>query len=538
MGCISSKTDINDLHPNVFHVMNVNEEGQFLSSGQLEITEADIIFYQKGKVPMKWPLKCLRRYGFDAELFSFESGRRCPTGPGIYAFNCRRAEQLFNMLQCHIQHCHNGAGGEDAVSREFPTVGMSSAPSISSSSMLMSTSISRTGFPGNGMANGVNDNLGAGLDNGNYLEPVRSTARGPPTAPRVMPMQVGNGLNSIARLSVSSGPLSPQSTTSPPPNVNICLGTVVGSTSSAVDNSTSLYANEELFTDPDGRVPVLEDTSRSAFPAYTNGSAVATPSESSKPTQRLELTEAQPEPLSVSGGSSKTPGSVAPAPLPLPYMNLGLGSPHSPYDTETNYAKLDDLIKSEQEAQLHLYMNVVPENAKDPTAKAISLSEQHCYENLEPGEISSEINGKVVLTALSPVDAVAATPSSRVGTAVGPTPVSQVPIHLSLAPVAPTIPEAAPVREVNYVVLDLDRGSDSNNSQTLPTSPLGSVASFPESPRRVSEGYATIDFNKTVALSHSVNPNMDNDTEGSRKTRHNSTINDLSLTRNSSSLSD
>ncbi|XP_071454851.1 fibroblast growth factor receptor substrate 2 [Hetaerina americana] len=537
MGCISSKTDINDLHPNVFHVMNVNEEGQFLSSGQLEITEADIIFYQKGKVPMKWPLKCLRRYGFDAELFSFESGRRCPTGPGIYAFNCRRAEQLFNMLQCHIQHCHNGAGGEDAVSREFPTVGMSSAPSISSSSMLLSTSISRTGFPGNGVTNGVNDNLGAGLDNGNYLEPVRGTTRGPPTAPRVLPMQVGNGLNSIARLSVSSGPLSPQSTTSPP-NVNLCLGAVMGSTSSAIDNSSSYYANEELFTDPDRGVSGLEDSSRPAFPSYTNGSAVATPSESGKPGQRLELAEVPTDQTSVSGGGAKnTPGSIAPVPLPLPYMNLGLGSPHSPYDTETNYAKLDDLIKSEQEAQLHLYMNVVPENAKDSTAKAIAHSEQHCYENLEPGEIGSEINGMVALTAISPVDAVVATPSSRVGTAMGATPVNQVPIHLSLTPVAP-IPEVAPVREVNYVVLDLDRGSDSNNSQTLPTSPLGSVASFPESPRRVSEGYATIDFNKTVALSHSVNPNMDNDTEGSRKTRHNSTINDLSLTRNSSSLSD
>jgi hypothetical protein len=30
-----------------------------------------------------------------------------------------------------------------------------------------------------------------------------------------------------------------------------------------------------------------------------------------------------------------------------------------------------------------------------------------------------------------------------------------------------------------------------------------------------------------VALSHSVNPNVDNDSEGCRRTRHNSTINDL-----------
>lgn len=537
MGCISSKTDINDLHPNVFHVMNVNEEGHCLSSGQLEITEADIIFYQKGKVPMKWPLKCLRRYGFDAELFSFESGRRCPTGPGIYAFNCRRAEQLFNMLQCHIQHCHNGASGEDAVSREFPAVGMSSVPTVPSSGLLMSTSISRTGFPGNGVVSGVNDNHGAGMDNGNYLEPVRSASRGPPTAPRVMPMQVGNGVSTVARLSVSSGPLSPQSTTSPPPNVNLCLGAAMGSSSSANDNSSSYYANEELFSDPDGRVSALEEGNRQVFSAYTNGSAVTTPSEGGKSGQRLDLADVSVDQMSVSGGGTKsTPGSLGPVPLlPLPYMNLGLGSPHTAYDAETNYAKLDDLIKSEQEAQLHLYMNVVPENSKDSTAKVIAHTDQHCYENLEPGEINGEVNSMITL---SPVDGVVGLPSSRVGvTTIGSNPASQVPIHLSLTPVAQTT-EVAPIREVNYVVLDLDRGSDSNNSQTLPTSPIGSVASFPESPRRVSEGYATIDFNKTVALSHSVNPNMDNDTEGSRKTRHNSTINDLSLTRNSSSLSD
>ena len=54
------------------------------------------------------------RYGFDSELFSFESGRRCPTGPGIYAFKCKRAEALFNLLQEYIQR----AGQEEHVQRE------------------------------------------------------------------------------------------------------------------------------------------------------------------------------------------------------------------------------------------------------------------------------------------------------------------------------------------------------------------------------------------------------------------------------------
>lgn len=73
------------------------------------ITTSLLFLCQKGKEPIHWPLRCLRRYGFDAELFSFESGRRCPTGPGIYAFKCRHAEDMFNMVQESIQR----AGQED-----------------------------------------------------------------------------------------------------------------------------------------------------------------------------------------------------------------------------------------------------------------------------------------------------------------------------------------------------------------------------------------------------------------------------------------
>jgi len=72
----------------VFDVLNVDDSGQERNPGQIEVTDTDLILHHLdvGKEPIRWPLNCLRRYGFDAELFSFESGRRCPTGPGIYAF--------------------------------------------------------------------------------------------------------------------------------------------------------------------------------------------------------------------------------------------------------------------------------------------------------------------------------------------------------------------------------------------------------------------------------------------------------------------
>lgn len=83
--------------------MNVDEMGNPLHPGQIEVNELDLVLYQRGKSPMKWPLRSLRRYGYDAQLFSFECGRRCPTGPGIYAFKCTRAELLFNLLQSQVQ---------------------------------------------------------------------------------------------------------------------------------------------------------------------------------------------------------------------------------------------------------------------------------------------------------------------------------------------------------------------------------------------------------------------------------------------------
>ncbi|BES87297.1 PTB domain (IRS-1 type) [Nesidiocoris tenuis] len=117
MGCITSKKDINDLHPNIFQVSNVDDIGNRHSSGQLEVNDTELVLHQKGKPPIRWPLKSLRRYGYDSQVFSFEAGRRCPTGSGIYAFSCRRAENLFNFVQANVQQRNS----EDQQSRELRT---------------------------------------------------------------------------------------------------------------------------------------------------------------------------------------------------------------------------------------------------------------------------------------------------------------------------------------------------------------------------------------------------------------------------------
>jgi len=119
MGCVASKLDINDVHPDMFTVLNIDQDGSKVSPGQIEVTPAELVLYQKGKDPVRWPFKSLRRYGCEGDMFSFESGRRCPTGPGIYAFKCRRAENLFNLLQSKIRAGDNLA--EPSISGGSPT---------------------------------------------------------------------------------------------------------------------------------------------------------------------------------------------------------------------------------------------------------------------------------------------------------------------------------------------------------------------------------------------------------------------------------
>ena len=100
MGCASSKA-------NVFQIINVNDQSESIVRGRLKITETNIIFHQDRKQPTTWPLNSLRWYKHDSELFSFESGRRCPTGEGTYTFKCKKPKDFFNLVQTKIQVCVN-----------------------------------------------------------------------------------------------------------------------------------------------------------------------------------------------------------------------------------------------------------------------------------------------------------------------------------------------------------------------------------------------------------------------------------------------
>ncbi|XP_061665032.1 docking protein 1b isoform X1 [Syngnathoides biaculeatus] len=50
-----------------------------------------------------WPYKLLRRYGRDRVMFSFESGRRCDSGPGNFTFDTKQGNEIFTLVDRAIK---------------------------------------------------------------------------------------------------------------------------------------------------------------------------------------------------------------------------------------------------------------------------------------------------------------------------------------------------------------------------------------------------------------------------------------------------
>ncbi|XP_006881049.1 PREDICTED: docking protein 1 [Elephantulus edwardii] len=51
---------------------------------------------------LSWPYTLLRRYGRDKVMFSFEAGRRCPSGPGTFTFQTMQGNDIFQAVEAAI----------------------------------------------------------------------------------------------------------------------------------------------------------------------------------------------------------------------------------------------------------------------------------------------------------------------------------------------------------------------------------------------------------------------------------------------------
>ncbi|XP_076625038.1 uncharacterized protein LOC143343729 [Colletes latitarsis] len=476
MGCVNSRADINDLHPNVFQVMNIDDLGNLITPGRLEVTETDIVLYPRVKQPIKWPLRCLRRYGYDAEIFSFESGRRCSTGPGIYAFKCRRAAQLFNLVQTNSQVCNNS--GDDTMPRELP---VASHPS---------PTVTRVTIP----------------VEPSYLDPILNRTNNR-MGPRFVHSQQ-NGIGRLGSVGSSTGLISPPGTIGSPSPLPVLPPPPPPFPQ---PHPSSLYVNEETLSS----LPLeMEHNNNKSLRRAIQRPCTVSNSIFNNDSISLEL-------ISVHKTTEITSRTKPQFPVAA-YMNVNINSDISSLSPTHSVSEVMQFKedKTENNESGHAYMNISPgqEHTESFGARPrpsplpsiqpdIEEGTRHCYANLEASEIESF---RSRFSGISVAEK---------------------------SPLPPSTPTGGPIREVNYAVLDLDTKDVPINSPL--DGPSNLTASPPESPNKLQKGYATIDFNKTAALSHSVNPNLVNDNEGSRKTRHNSTISDLVAScRRSSSVSE
>lgn len=123
MGCINSKDELREIQSNsiirssnVYRVnaCRISADAETIQNGYLELSPKELAFLPDMGETIKWALQHLRRYGCTGDVFSFEAGRRCMTGPGIYTFRMHNAENMHRLFQSYI----------NSVARSNDTVGL------------------------------------------------------------------------------------------------------------------------------------------------------------------------------------------------------------------------------------------------------------------------------------------------------------------------------------------------------------------------------------------------------------------------------
>ncbi|XP_032515260.2 fibroblast growth factor receptor substrate 2 [Danaus plexippus] len=489
MGCLQSKKEISDLHPNVFRVVNIDENGVDLCSGQLEITESDIILYREGRDSTIWPLHSLRRYGFEGEIFSFESGRRCETGEGIYGFRCRRASLLFQTLQQQIQL-------RNVVHDSVPYPVSRLTPSPQGRQTLQATVIHRSSVD-----NGQPDNTGTGFNNN--VTTINSTV-----PPAIIPSPHSPSSADILEVM----PLYPRSQSSSNHVTNVYqvrdFKREHNNNQTDVNNDTRHVYTNDFNRD----LAMLRKTLKQEIALNT----IRDIEDETRFLERRHINEMKSD-------SANHPLSPT----------ISCSSEH--------YAQLS----TEQQETSRMYVNIAPSSNNsatdikaDPVPTTPLTPKQVEYCNLTVG-LKPEINtyANVMLGDFSD----SAKGSRTIHNSEHNQKFSESDTFTSMSPVEEM--------EVNYAVLDIDTNKEnikvarelaSPESQSYNSSKNESSASHTSQPRaRVvsqssidrttsnpmnppsSIGYTTIDFDKTVALT-SVAAGAESNMDGPRKNRHNS----------------
>ncbi|XP_013142684.1 PREDICTED: uncharacterized protein LOC106106623 [Papilio polytes] len=496
MGCLHSKKEVIELHPNIFRVLNINDDGIEVTTGQLEITESDIVLHREGIDSIVWPLHSLRRYGFEGELFSFESGRRCETGEGIYAFRCRRASSLFRSLQQQIQL-------KNVVQDSVPYPVSRLTPSPQGRQTLQASVVHRSSID-NGQVDAAgpthNSNLPIIASNNTVMRNATQSPRSPSSADilEVMPLNP-----------------RPQAANSQVSNV-YQVSDFKREHNNNQDAVTSTETRHVYSNDISRDLAVLRNTLRQE-------TALNTIKDIEDETRYLESRYVNES-------------------IPKNSANKALSPTLS--STSEHYAQLS----IEQQEAARLYVNVaptdtsIPETEKNdpiPTTPLTPKQVEYCNLTINKQEINSYANLLLGDIAESPNNL---KPSLHSNISDPNQKFSESDTFTSLSPVEEL--------EVNYAILDIETSKDSGKaarelvspeSQSYASSKNESTASHSSQTRGrlvtqnsfdkmtttnslstmapLNIGYTTIDFDKTVALTSVASGDIN---DCSRKTRHNS----------------
>lgn len=437
----------------------------------MEITSTNLVLYRKGKEPTKWPLKCVRRYGYDSDLFSFESGRRCHTGSGIYAFRCNRAGSLFRSLQDSLQR--RAFLIEDGVIPSSNTV-----PRIPRDSLINSVGVVSVNSMTPRTVNLVYPNQDETSIDGSYLEPSRQGRFNPTT-------HLGT---------FGSDPISPSLASPGSPNSfnNILEVTPLPNTSLCTNHHVSNVYQE--------------------FPVTGKKFSLDIPPQELAPQTPDILSDEDLHPY-----ENTSPGSLQAIRTSetQQYINVMVGeakSPHEVSQTPTTASGVFNLLRSESITDpSRCYENIKPLHAEDRHSKAeifskvdLPLKSMDCSEPTTPTSPSSPGGVNYVLLDLNtPVDATAVTEVSNNN-------------DNATTNNNNNVTQQTPRKIAN---LNFSNSFDSfTNNHSMPASKSLNGLLVESPTKKTSAGYATIDFHKTIALSNTRNSL--GSPENCRRTRH------------------
>lgn len=582
---------------------------------QFIISESDVTLHRKNKAQIRWPLGSLRRYGFDANFFTFEAGRRCQTGAGIFSFKCQRADVLFSTFQSYIQRAYIN---DETTGSDFamPNVSNRNIAQLNSLNLgvgtLHSQGIQGSSYIVNNRPNsslspvGTNSIQSRSTDTltADYLEPN-------PTRPLATSSHPARF--SSHRMS-SFGSVSPSSPTSPNSYTNILEITNLSQPHQQQQHHaqgniyqdypsgyTQKSVQKNLDIPPVEEAPTIDQQLKAATSSiktmpkndpstnvYMNAEIGASRKVENDtklaPTTPRQATLAEMENLEVEPEETTTissPDSVkVNAAL---YMNVAIGggvgdennqvSVITPPACSTSSGEMKENLPPVAITPPMLANNLnskMNDVKKDYTknmngnifgfTRALSFTQDpttRCYENLDVGNFT-EMKPLILRNArysrpeiFSKVDLPLVDRTDR------------------SEPCTPT------QRKVNYIVLDLDQPNINNNnsnnnnynnsitsrnvigmisvsnnninnngsadncnsdSQVVNSASATSGLTLPESPKKL--GYATIDFDRSNALSNILQNNPINDFDHScRKTRHDSNVAIIAM-KHSNSMSD